>query len=420
MIFWIFQTGEPLPSDKIKPRKMRAYNLADTLIKKGHKVVIWSSAFNHQDKIQRSKKIREIIVKKNLIIRLIPSPGYKKNISFGRLWDHYLLGRNLKRVLSKQTEKPDVAFVGFPPIEFAYEAAEWLKKNKLPFMLDVKDQWPDIFISRVPKIFKPFIELGLTNYFSKSKALMREADAISTISDSFLNWIYHYSSRKPKPNDIVATLSPIRNDDISSRESFEKKLKQTQIQDLKHRFVILFVGSLSKSFEFKPLLSAIEKSSERNLDWTFVICGEGELRDVFINFQKSFKNLILPGSIEEPEYKAIANVSDIAIAPYVKSSDFQISIPNKILDYMSFALPILTSLDGDAGKILVEQNIGTVYDPDIPLDMYKKLENFYGDRVSRREMSRNAVDKFQSVYQGEKVYTKLAETLESLSGKTKK
>ena len=65
MIFWIFQTGEPLPSDKIKPRKMRAHNLADTLIKKGHKVVIWSSAFNHQDKTQRSKKIKEIIVKKN-------------------------------------------------------------------------------------------------------------------------------------------------------------------------------------------------------------------------------------------------------------------------------------------------------------------------------------------------------------------
>ena len=52
--------------------------------------------------------------------------------------------------------------------------------------------------------------------------------------------------------------------------------------------------------------------------------------------------------------------------------------------------------------------------------MYEKLENFYEDLVSRREMSRNAVDKFQSFYQGEKVYTKLAETLESLSGKTKK
>ena len=96
------------------------------------------------------------------------------------------------------------------------------------------------------------------------------------------------------------------------------------------------------------------------------------------------------------------------------------SIPNKVLDYMSFALPTLTSLDGDAGKIMVEQNIGTVYDPDIPLDMYEKLENFYEDRVSRREMSRNALDKFQTLYEGEKVYTKLADTLESLSGKTKK
>ena len=74
MIFWIFQTGEPLPSDKIKPRKMRAYNLADTLIKKGHEVVIWSSAFNHQDKIHRCKKIKEINVNKNLIVKLIPSP----------------------------------------------------------------------------------------------------------------------------------------------------------------------------------------------------------------------------------------------------------------------------------------------------------------------------------------------------------
>ena len=64
MIFWIFQTGEPLPSDQINPRKMRAYNLADILVRNGHKVVIWSSAFNHQDKIHRCKKFAEINVNK--------------------------------------------------------------------------------------------------------------------------------------------------------------------------------------------------------------------------------------------------------------------------------------------------------------------------------------------------------------------
>ena len=420
MIFWIFQTGEPLPSDQINPRKMRAYNLADILVRNGHKVVIWSSAFNHQDKIHRCKNFAEINVKKNLVVKLIPSPGYKKNISFGRLWDHYLLGLHLKRLLSKQVEKPDVAFIGFPPIEFAYEAAEWMKKNKIPFMLDVKDQWPDIFVSRVPKILKPVIKLMLKNYFAKSKALMIEADAISTISHSFLTWVNKYSDRKSKRNDIVATLSPVRENSNSSQEGFETKFKQEQIQFLKSQFVILFVGSLSKSFDFRPVLNAIEESSERNLDWTFIICGDGELREIFINFREKFNNLILPGSISESDYKELAAVSDIAIAPYVKSSDFQMSIPNKILDYMSFALPMLTSLDGDTGKILVEQNIGAVYDPDVGLDMYEKLESFYENLESRKRMSRNALNKFQSFYHGEKVYKKLADTLESMTGKTKK
>ena len=184
---------------------------------------------------------------------------------------------------------------------------------------------------------------------------------------------------------MIATLSPVRKNSNSSRERFETKFKQEQIEFLKSQFVILFVGSLSKSFDFRPVLNAIEESSERNLDWTFIICGDGELREIFIKLRKKFNNLILPGTISETDYKELAAVSDIAIAPYVKSSDFQMSIPNKILDYMSFALPMLTSLDGDTGKILVEQNIGAVYDPDVGLDMYEKLESFYENRGQEKE-----------------------------------
>ena len=93
-----------------------------------------------------------------------------------------MLGINIKLLLSKQTEKPDVAFIGFPPIEFAYEAAEWMKRNNLPFMLDVKDQWPDIFISRLPKILKPVVKLVLKNYFAKSKASACTASSSIRIS----------------------------------------------------------------------------------------------------------------------------------------------------------------------------------------------------------------------------------------------
>ena len=91
MKVWIFQTGEPLHSDKDNFRPMRAMNLANALVKKGHNVIIWSSGFYHQKKIQRDKVYKKIFINKKLEIRLIPSPGYKKNISLQRLFDHFTL-----------------------------------------------------------------------------------------------------------------------------------------------------------------------------------------------------------------------------------------------------------------------------------------------------------------------------------------
>jgi hypothetical protein len=41
MKIWIFQTGEPLHCDFGNPRPMRAINLANTFVEKGHNVIIW-------------------------------------------------------------------------------------------------------------------------------------------------------------------------------------------------------------------------------------------------------------------------------------------------------------------------------------------------------------------------------------------
>ena len=50
MKVWILQTGEPLHCDEGSPRPMRAINLSNKLVEAGHDVVLWSSAFSHQEK----------------------------------------------------------------------------------------------------------------------------------------------------------------------------------------------------------------------------------------------------------------------------------------------------------------------------------------------------------------------------------
>ena len=111
---------------------MRAINLANALTSAGHNVVLWSASFNHQTKAHRYNEYKSIQHSKNLEIRLIPSPGYKKNISFGRLFDHMVLAKNLKKLLKQEKVSPDAAFIGYPPIEAASIMTHWLKKRNTP------------------------------------------------------------------------------------------------------------------------------------------------------------------------------------------------------------------------------------------------------------------------------------------------
>ena len=117
ILAWVLQTGEPLHIDGENVRPMRAMNLSNALAAAGHKVVLWSSAFYHQEKRHRSTTVQKIYLSANLEIRLIPSSGYKRHIGVGRLVDHAQMALNLKKMLRDEEELPNVAFIGYPPIE---------------------------------------------------------------------------------------------------------------------------------------------------------------------------------------------------------------------------------------------------------------------------------------------------------------
>jgi hypothetical protein len=233
MKVWIFQSGEPLHIDKENARPMRAMNLANALAEKEHNVVIWSSSFYHQKKFHRTKLFKKIIVNKKLEIRLVPSPGYKKNISIKRLFDHFMLAYNLKKKLDIEKTLPDVAFVGYPPIETAFIMTSWLKKKKIPYLLDIKDQWPLIFIESSPKILQPLIKLILLPYFFLAKKTFKQSPAICTMSKNFLDWSLKFSNRKKNKFDIVAPLtSPdYKFKNLEEKHAYSWWLKKSVMQN---------------------------------------------------------------------------------------------------------------------------------------------------------------------------------------------
>ena len=187
MKVWILQTGEPLQIDNSGLRPMRAINLSNILIEKKHNVVIWSTDFDHFLKKHRFGKNKKINFSNNLEFRILSSIGYKNNIGFARLVDHIQIAFKLKRKLAK-SDKPDVAFIGYPPIEIAWVLARWLKKNDVPFLVDVKDAWPELFIRAFPIRLQKFAKILFTPQKYMMRYIFKNATGISAPTNEFLNW----------------------------------------------------------------------------------------------------------------------------------------------------------------------------------------------------------------------------------------
>jgi glycosyltransferase involved in cell wall biosynthesis len=412
MKVWIFQSGEPLHIDKGNARPMRAMNLANTLVEKGHDVIIWSSSFYHQKKFQRTKLFKKIIVNKKLEIRLIPSPGYKKNISIKRLFDHFMLAYNLKKKLDIEKTLPDLAFVGYPPIETAFIMTSWLKKKKIPYLLDIKDQWPLIFIESFPKILQPLIQLILLPYFYVAKKTFKDSPAICAMSKSFLDWSLKFSNRKKNKSDIVA---PLTSPDYKLK-NLEEKYAYSWWQKNgimpNDTFRVIFIGSFSRAFDFDLIFNVANYFLEKDIKCEFVLCGDGEFKEYLKKKSQNFSNIKIIDWINLPKAITLSRMSSAFIAPYKNKDDFMKSIPNKVVDAIKFGIPLLSSLKGEVESLIKKNEIGFIYYNEKSLI---NIIDFLLNNVNlHRKISNNCKKIYKEKFKFNKIYNELIQNLENL------
>ena len=401
MKIWILQTGEPVQTDKARSRPMRAMNLSNALVKDGHDVEIWTSNFDHFLKNHRSKAQNNFEVSKTLKIRLISSRGYRSNIGIGRLIDHAELALNLRKMLKSEIP-PDVAFIGYPPIETAWILTKWLKNKKVPILLDIKDAWPEILLRVFPPQIKFLGRLVITPYTLMMKRTFKDVDGICAPTNEFLNWGLNNASRRKALFDTVAPLtspsSDFKNDEIVSAG---KWLDSLGIYDDKTARVS-FIGSLNTAFDFKPVIFAAQ-----NLRCQFVIAGDGPMYKEIMNMSAGIKNIVMPGWLTECQSKVLSERSKIMLAPLKDLPDFKMSIPNKFFDYMSNGKPIFSSISGVAGKLISDNNIGREYTNNDLDSLANLLKEVLADDNLIEEMSDNSRKLFLANFSSDKIYHNL-------------
>jgi len=419
MKVWIVQTGEPLHCDGGAVRPMRAMNLADTLVARGHDVTIWSSDFYHQAKRHRSGKFTTVVQKERLKINLVPSPGYGRNIGFARLFDHSILAYRLRRLLLSQViSRPDVVFVGYPPIEVAWVVVKWCFSRKIPTVVDVKDQWPSLFLEAAPRRLRPLVRAALFPYFRAGIATIRMASVCSTMSKGYMGWIAEFAGRVESSADIIAPLT-VRDPAIQEVDLHSaREWWGDHGVDLSKRNKFIFVGSFMSVFNFEAIKEAAAVLHQRGVDCQFVICGSGGAEQEIRRMMKGSPNVFLPGWVDFPQIVALATSAVASIIPYKNIENFTLNIPNKVVDSLALGLPIVSTLGGEVGDLVRGNQIGFCEADASGESLARAMEQMllspglirqYGERARKLYADRFAFDR---------VYGLLAEKIETLGSQS--
>lgn len=392
-------------------------NLANALTDAGHKVTLWSTAFYHQEKRHRSFCGQRIVISPQLEIRLIPSPGYVRNIGLGRLWDHFVLARNIGKELSQETQLPDVAFIGYPPIEPAAIMTHWLSVRGVPTILDVKDQWPHLFVDAFPRFLQPLTRIFFAPYFHLARRAMRDATGLSAMAEDFLSWAIDFAGRQRSDTDIVVPLTtPGRSIPAAELEAARRWWDGRGIvADGRARF--LFIGSHSRAFDIQPIYQAAKDFSLRGDQCEFVICGDGECSYDWRNLMSGLTNVHFPGWIDQAQIESLAERSNAAITPYRNQDGFTKSLPNKVIDALSLGLPILSPLKGEVANLIDNQGVGLSYGTDSEKSLSECIERLMANPELRLQISANAFDLYKEKFSFKVVYGGLVKHLELLSQK---
>ena len=412
MKIWILQTGEFLQIDKDRGRPMRAINLSEYFLKRGHSVNLMSSDFCHQLKTHRNKKFTVKDLETNFQITLIPSIGYETNISFKRLLDHFILGLNIFKYLLKITPNnyPDFVFIGYPPIETSFFLAIWLKLKKIPFCVDVKDQWPHIFLQRTKGLKRLFLKSILFPYFWAAKFSLNQANFLTSITPNFLNWSENFSRNFNNKNQPLYLVPDIKEIPKIQLDNSLLRLKNKLGIDIKKKNKIIFAGNINNAYDFNDLISSLLSPRLEDKNFEVLICGDGDCIDYLKSSLKKKSNVFFTGWIDYVELIALKKLSIATLAPYRNTSDFQMSIPNKIIDSLYFGLPIITSLKGEVEKIIKKYNVGYFCDCNFTWD--DQISSCLNDSIKRDLLSNNARKLYEDKFTSDIVYGEFVKFVE--------
>lgn len=412
MRIWLVQVGEQLPMDGAAIRLLRTALLARTLAQRGHEVVYWNAAFNHQQKVMRS--VGGPIRQEGLYdAMLLPGRAYTKNVSIARIHSQRENAAGFG-CMAPQQPQPDLIVCGFPTIELAAAVRDYAVSHGIPYVIDARDMWPEVIEEQIPLWLRLPAWPLLAQWRSMRRRAFYDAAAVTGITDAFVDWALTSAGRVRAPVDrsfhLAISPAPISLESLADAATeWEAALGPANPS----RFIIVFAGTISERMDFDTVIGAVTALPEHlQSKLRLVICGNGDARARLMERAAGLAAVHFPGWKNAAQLRALMERADAGLLPYPDTADFRASYPNKVGEYLSFGLPVITGLGGITHAKLAAHNLLLSYTTGDAAGLARSLASWLAEPAEVRARAAQARSLFAKEFDPTRIYPAYALWLE--------
>lgn len=399
--------------DGAATRLLRTALLARTLAQRGHEVVYWNAAFNHQQKVMRS--VGGPVRQEGLYdAMLLPGRAYANNVSIARILSQRENAAGFER-LAPQQPRPDLIVCGFPTIELAAAVRDYATRHGIPYVIDARDMWPEVIRDHLPAWLRVPAFPILKYWRRLRKHAFRDAAAIIGVSSLFVKWACDVAGRGVESRDrsiyLAADLNSHDAETMARARAFwDEVLGRVDDQTT----TVMVAGNLSARVDIMTAVeAAVRVHAENDRRFRLVVCGKGDLEDQIAAMAERSANLHFAGWRNGAEIAALAERCSAGVLAYSNTPDLVASFPNKVGEYLSFGLPVVTPLKGEVKRQLGPRNLLITYDEGDVASAVSAFQSIQ-PRVPA-DQNASAKELFAELFDPRKIYSDFADHLETLA-----
>ncbi len=336
----------------------RIYDMSQKWLSEGHSVDVVTCFPNHpKGKVYNNYTLQRYLCEQLNGITVHRNWTYiAANVGFvKKTLGHFTLWPSARIHSEKNLNYPDVT-IGTSPTFFAAMAASGAaRRRNIPFIMDVRDLWPAVFVEL--GVVKNRWIIGLLEKWEMS--LYHQATKIVTVTEAFRNDLI---ARGIPPNKVHTIHNGADTDFWQPRAHANQLRRKLNLQD---KFIALYIGAHGISHALgKVLDSAVQLQHIQDIHFLFV--GTGAEKTMLVEKAQSanLKNVTFHDPVPKEDVADFYAMADVCLVPLRNIPLFDTFIPSKMFEIMAMERPIIGSVRGESAGILSSSGGAVVVSPE--------------------------------------------------------